>query len=154
MVVRAALVCVVIGVVALPVVGAGAKVNRLEGTVQAQGVPGTATVEVRVTVNRRGVVKRIKRVSYSALPARCNVGELGAPVYEPAGELSGVARKGSGVFEVDRSFRWVAYPPSRYVNVFGTVNRRGTRMSATIEVHDNTSGACRSAVGTFVARRA
>lgn len=150
----AALACVLAGACAAP---AAAAVNRLTGTVQAVGVPGRGTVHIHVKLNRRGAPVRVTKVVYQGLDARCNVGEPGSPAYEPAGELSGNAGRNIGpAVEFDRTFRWVSYPARqpRFVNVFGKLNRRGTRITrGRIDVAVNTPGACQTAVGTFTARR-
>jgi len=148
--------CVLAAALILPA-AAPAKINRLKGTVHAEGVPGTGIVRVHVKVGRNGAPKRVTKVVYKNLDARCNVGDLETPVYQPAGEVSGNAGKNRGPgIEFDRSFRWVSYPKaaSRYVNVLGKLNRRGTKIrKGRIEVGNNAPGACQLAVGTFTARK-
>lgn len=148
--------CALVAALVVPA-AAAAKVNKLKGTVHAVGVPGTGTVTVHVKVGAGGEPKKLTKVVYRNLDARCNVGDLETPVYEPAGEVSGDAGTdvGAGI-EFDRSFRWVSYPasPPRSVNVLGKLNRKGTRIkNGEIEVGNNAAGACQFAVGTFTAKK-
>ncbi|MEX2447321.1 MAG: hypothetical protein WD404_01085 [Solirubrobacterales bacterium] len=153
---RLAPACVLVAALVLPA-AAPAKINVLKGTVHAEGVPGTGTVRVHVKVGNNGKPRKVTRVIYRNLDARCNVGDFENPVYEPAGELSGNAGRNQGTgIEFDRSFRWVSYPqsPPRSVNVLGRLNRKGTRISGgKIEVGNNLPGACQLAKGTFTATR-
>jgi hypothetical protein len=135
---------------------AAVQVHKLTGTFKAEGVPGTGTVSIKVVV-KDGTPVRITGLTFKNLPARCNVGELGAPVYEPAGKLSGGGGKnsnGDGI-EFGGALQWISYPGqgARQVLMNGKLSKSGKRISkGRLEVHNNKAG-CQTAVGTFTAQK-
>jgi hypothetical protein len=137
---------------------AAQQVHKLTGTFHAEGVPGTGKVSIKVVVRNRKPV-RVKNLTFKNLPARCNVSEVPLqPVYEPAGTLSGGAganSNGDGI-EFGRALQWISYPNNgaRQVLMNGKLSKSGKRITkGKLEVHNNASGACQSAVGTFTAKK-
>lgn len=154
---RLAIVCVVAGssLLVSATASAAVRVNTLTGTFKAEGVPGTGKVSLKVVV-RNGDPVRVKNLVYKKLPARCNVSEVPLePIYQPAGTLSG-ASVGSGKVEFAGLVNWFNYPGkgARQVILAGRLNSNGTKLTnGKLEVHNNSSGACQSAVGKFTAKR-
>lgn len=152
---RLSAVAVVLCALIMPATSPAA-VHKLKGTFHAEGVPGTGSVSIEVVV-KKGKPVRIRNLAFKNLPARCNVSEdPGSPVYEPAGTLSGSAGKnanGDGI-EVGRLLQWFSYPGARMVSMNGRLSKSGKRISkGELQVHNNASGACQSAVGTFTAKK-
>ena len=132
------------------------QVHKLTGTFDAEGVPGTGSVSLKVIV-RDGSPVRITGLSFKGLPARCNQSEDPSyPSYVPAGSLSGGGGKnsnGDGI-EFGRRLMWVSYPAQRQVLMNGRLSKSGKRISGgKLEVHNNAPGACQSAVGKFTAKK-
>jgi hypothetical protein len=154
---RLSAVAVLLCALAIPAT-APAAVHKLKGTFHAEGVPGTGKVSIEVVV-KKGKPVRIRNLTFKNLPARCNVSEVPLqPVYEPAGTLSGGAGKnsnGDGI-EFGRALQWISYPNNgaRQVLMNGKLSKSGKRITkGKLEVHNNASGACQSAVGTFTATK-
>jgi hypothetical protein len=135
---------------------AATQVHKLSGVFHAEGVPGTGTMSIEVVV-KNGTPVRIRNLAFKNLPARCNVSETpGSPSYEPAGKLSGGGGKnsnGDGI-EYGRALQWIAYPGKRQVLMNGKLSKAGTNIKkGELQVHNNASGACQSAVGRFTAKK-
>ena len=122
--------CALLAALALPGTALGAaRTYTLKGKVEGDA---NSAVSVKVVVVS-GKPRRLKGLTYRNLDANCDG--------SPTGELSGSAGRNVGPsgFEFDGSFRWVSYPanPSRNVNMFGKVRRRGRLITATLEVFNN-----------------
>jgi len=156
MVRRLALAGLVIAALAVPAsASAAVRVNTLSGVFKAEGVPGTGKVSLKVVV-KNGEPVRVKNLVYKNLPARCNVSdEPLEPIYQPAGKMTG-ATVGSKQVEFAGLINWFSYPGkgARQVIVAGKLNSNGTRLKiGKLEVHNNSPGACQSAVGKFTAKK-
>lgn len=141
---RLVLICCALMVAfALPGTALGATTTyTLKGKVEGDA---NSVVSVKVVVVN-GKPRRLKGLAYRNLNASCDG--------SPTGEVSGFAGKNLGPsIELGGSFRWVSYPtdPSRFVNMFGTVRRRGRLITATLEVFNN--DACSNAKGSVRLRR-